>query len=162
MEKIVRSIKTVLILCLALFFTLVVINNLTDYNTNFMFVEHVLSMDTTFEGNDLMYRSINNNLIHHIFYWIIIVFEILAGLFLWIGGIKMFKSLGFSSKKFIENKKYAFAGLLISMVIWFLFFIIIGGEWFSMWQSSIWNGQDAAFRMFTITSIIFLILKSKG
>ena len=162
MEKVIRFIKTTLILCLALFFIIVVINNLTDYNTNFMFVEHVLSMDTTFDGNSLMYRAINNILVHHIFYWIIIVFEILAGLFLLIGGIKMFKSIDFSSKKFIENKKYAFIGLLISIVLWFLFFIIVGGEWFSMWQSNMWNGQDAAFRMFTITGIIFLILMGKN
>jgi predicted small integral membrane protein len=27
-----------------------------------------------------------------------------------------------------------------------------------MWQSKTWNGQDAAFRMFTVVGIILLLL----
>ncbi|MDP9041719.1 MAG: DUF2165 domain-containing protein [Bacteroidota bacterium] len=38
---------------------LVVFGNITDYFTNFLFVEHVLKMDTTFPENHIHYRSIN-------------------------------------------------------------------------------------------------------
>jgi predicted small integral membrane protein len=44
---------------LALFAGLVTFDNLTDYQTNYAFVGHVLSMDATPPGNALMYRSIN-------------------------------------------------------------------------------------------------------
>jgi len=34
----------------------------------------------------------------------------------------------------------------------------VGGEWFLMWQSPNWNGQQAAFRMFTVVGLVLLIL----
>jgi predicted small integral membrane protein len=37
-------------------------------------------------------------------------------------------------------------------------FLSVGGEWFLMWQSKIWNGQEAAFRMFTVVGIVLLLL----
>jgi predicted small integral membrane protein len=37
-------------------------------------------------------------------------------------------------------------------------FLSVGGEWFLMWQSKNWNGQDAAFRMFTVVGIVLLFL----
>jgi len=43
---------------LALFALLVTFDNLTDYDTNYAFVHHVLSMDTTFPGNALLYRRV--------------------------------------------------------------------------------------------------------
>ena len=37
----------------------------------------------------------------------------------------------------------------------------VGGEWFLMWQSKVWNGQDAAFRLFAMmgVSLVFLNLR---
>jgi hypothetical protein len=57
---ITRYAKIVMVACLAIFCLIVVFTNLTDYSTNFLFVKHVLSMDTTFPGNALMYRSITS------------------------------------------------------------------------------------------------------
>jgi hypothetical protein len=34
----------------------------------------------------------------------------------------------------------------------------VGGEWFLMWQSKMWNGQEEAFRMFTILGVAFLVV----
>jgi len=34
--------------------------------------------------------------------------------------------------------------------------MVVGGEWFQMWQSSSWNGQEAAFR-FYLTILVALI-----
>ncbi len=31
-------------------------------------------------------------------------------------------------------------------MVWLTGFVVISGEWFQMWQSSQWNGQQAAFR----------------
>jgi hypothetical protein len=50
----VRLSKIILCLCLAAFAFLVTFGNITDYGSNFAFVQHVLSMDTTFPGNKLM------------------------------------------------------------------------------------------------------------
>ena len=53
-----RIVKIVMLGSLALFAGLVTFDNLTDYQTNYAFVRHVLSMDATPPGNALMYRSI--------------------------------------------------------------------------------------------------------
>jgi predicted small integral membrane protein len=38
----------------------------------------------------------------------------------------------------------------------FIGFLAVGGEWFAMWQSQVWNGQQPAFRMFA--SILFVLI----
>jgi predicted small integral membrane protein len=43
-----RATKTALVGAIALFATIVVFGNLTDYNTNLLFIQHVLSMDTIY------------------------------------------------------------------------------------------------------------------
>jgi predicted small integral membrane protein len=154
-RDVIKISKAVLILSTALFFTLVVFGNLTDYNSNYQFVQHVLSMDTTFEGNNLMWRAIDNPIIHHIFYSIIIIWEALIAIFLWIAGIKC---LSKKKKTFEKGITKAIIGLTLALLLWFLAFITIGGEWFAMWQSQIWNGQGAAFRMFAINGLTLLYL----
>ena len=154
----IKRAKIALVFILALYFLIVVIGNLTDYGTNYMFVEHVLKMDTTFNSPNLMWRAINNVATFHIFYWIIILTEIIATIFLFKGAILMSKKDKKAQEKGLTN---SFRGLIISMILWFGYFITIGGEWFAMWQAEIWNGLTPAFRMFTISGIIFLILMHK-
>ncbi len=160
-KKIINLSKTLLLLTTAIFFTLVVFNNLTDYNSNYQFVKHVLSMDTTFQGNNLMWRAITNTTIHDIFYWIIIIAETIIAIFLWVATIKGFKF--YKTKKFYSKLNSGIIGLTLALLLWFFAFITIGGEWFAMWQSDIWNGQDSAFRMFAINGItlLFLLIKNK-
>jgi predicted small integral membrane protein len=40
------------------------------------------------------------------------------------------------------------AASLLGFVIFFFMFMVIGGEWFSMWQSKDYNAQEAAFRFY--------------
>jgi predicted small integral membrane protein len=37
-------------------------------------------------------------------------------------------------------------------------FTAIGGEWYTMWQSQVWNGQQAAFRIapLILLTVIFV------
>ena len=53
---ITRYAKIIMSLVLAAFCLLVTFDNITDYGTNYLFVQHVMSMDTTYPGNALMYR----------------------------------------------------------------------------------------------------------
>jgi predicted small integral membrane protein len=41
---------------------------------------------------------------------------------------------------------------------WLVAFLDVGGEWFPMWQSKMWNGQEEAFRIFTIAGVVFLVV----
>jgi predicted small integral membrane protein len=55
----VRTSKAVLVLAIALFYTILVFNNISDYGSNYQFVRHVLMMDSTFPGNHGMWRAVN-------------------------------------------------------------------------------------------------------
>jgi predicted small integral membrane protein len=42
--------------------------------------------------------------------------------------------------------------------MWLVAFLSVGAEWFLMWQSKTWNGQEAAARMFEVVGIVLLYL----
>ena len=71
----IRISKALAVLAAALFATIVTINNITDYRTNFIFVQHVFMMDTTYPDNNIMYRAITAPALHHIGYLFIIVLK---------------------------------------------------------------------------------------
>ena len=70
-----RAAKLSLVFAVALFYTFVVFNNLTDYNTNYQFVRHVLMMDSSAPGNLGMWRALNRPAWHTAFYVGIITWE---------------------------------------------------------------------------------------
>ena len=62
-----------------IFALLVAADNLIHYDTNYAFVSHVLSMDTTFPGNALLYRRITSPILWQAGYALIIAGEGLTG-----------------------------------------------------------------------------------
>src|SRR5580698_5858596 len=63
-----RWAKILLLAAIALFFTLVAFNNITDFDTNYQFVRHVLAMDTTFPDSHTTWRALRSPAIHVAFY----------------------------------------------------------------------------------------------
>jgi predicted small integral membrane protein len=155
---IVRLSKCALLLGVALFYSLVVLNNTTDYDSNYQFVRHTLMMDTTFPGNHGMWRAIHSPVLHTLFYLSIIFWETLTTVLCWWGAVNMARSLRASAEAFQRAKTIAIAALTIGCLMWFVAFLCVGGEWFLMWQSPKWNGQEAAFRMFTVVGLILFYL----
>jgi predicted small integral membrane protein len=153
-----RIAKATLVFAIALYSTLIVLNNITDYASNFQFVRRVLMMDSTFPNNNAMWRAINSPATHTLFYITIIIWESLTMILCWWGGVKLVRNLKAPAASFSQSKSVAIAGLTLSMLIWLVAFLTIGGEWFLMWQSKTWNGQEAAFRMFTIVGIVLIFL----
>lgn len=156
-----RIIKTVLVSAVSLFALLVAFNNITDYGSNFAFVQHVLTMDTTFEGNQLMYRSIDAPAVHHIAYAVIIFCEALAGILCAYGAWQLWKARKAEQSEFNKSKALANYGLTLGIVLWFTGFMTVGAEWFLMWQSSTWNGQAAAFKFIVILFLVLFFLNQK-
>jgi len=155
---ILRTVKILLVFGVAIFYALVVFNNITDYNSNYQFVRHVLMMDSTFPGNNGMWRAINTPLVHTLFYLSIIAWETITTLLCLWGGIRMTGARGASIAVFQKSKGIAIAALTLSLLMWLIAFLSVGAEWFLMWQSKSWNGQDPAFRMFTIVGIVLLLV----
>jgi len=56
----IRLAKIAAIAALAAYALIVACDNIVDYGSNYEFVRHVLSMDTTFPGNALMHRAITD------------------------------------------------------------------------------------------------------
>ena len=153
-----RIFKILAVLQVGLFALLVAINNIVDYGSNFMFVQHVLLMDTTFPTNALMGRSIDSPFLHHAFYSMIIAAEFLTGVFCIWGSWVLFGHRSDDISVFNAAKLFANTGLMIGFSLWFTGFMTVGAEWFLMWQSEIWNGQDAAFRFIAIILMVMLFL----
>ena len=153
-----RLAKTSLVFGVALYYSLVVFNNLTDYNSNLQFVRHVLMMDSTFPGNHGMWRAVNSPLVHTVFYIGIIAWESVTMLLCWWAGVRLLKSYRADSAQFAAALNVAVIALTTSLLMWLVAFLDVGGEWFLMWQSQIWNGQEEAFRMFTIVGVVFLVV----
>ena len=155
-----RLSKIVMLLCLAAFCFLVAFGNLTDYGSNFAFVQHVLSMDTTFPGNALMYRSITNPTLWTAGYWLIIAGEALTCLLFLLAALELWRGRHASGRDFDKAKKFAVIATTLGFLVWFFGFMVIGGEWFAMWQSSTWNGQDAAFKFYmTMLAVLIYVVQ---
>lgn len=157
-SMLVRLSKTALVAAVALYMLIVALNNFVDYDSNFDFVKHVLAMDTTFPGNKLKWRALSNGSIHHLFYWMIILWESLSAVFIGWAAIQLWRARKASAGEFRRAKSWASTALVFNLLLWFVAFTTVGGEWFVMWQSHTWNGQEAAFRVFTSVLLVVLYL----
>lgn len=158
-----RYSKIIMCLCLAAFAFLVAFGNITDYGSNYAFVQHVLSMDTTFPGNALMYRSITNPALWTAGYWLIIFGEALTCVLFLIAAFQLWQARRQPGAAFNRAKRYVVAAATMGFLVWFFGFMVIGGEWFAMWQSQTWNGQDAAFKFYiTILAVLIFVNQPDG
>ena len=153
-----RLTKILLLGGVGLFYTLVVLNNTTDFDSNYQFVRHVLMMDTTFPGNRGMWRAMSSSFWHLSFYLSIIVWECVTTVLCWWGVVKLARALRGPAAAFNAAKGVAVAALTLSMMMWLVAFLSVGAEWFLMWQSHLWNGQEAAFRMFAVVGMVLLVM----
>ena len=155
---IVRLSKIVLCAALAAFAGLVCTDNLVDYGANYEFVRHVMSMDTTFRDPALMGRAITEPLLWRIFYAAIIAAEGATGIFLAVGANAMVRARRLPAGEFQNAKRWAVAGFTLGFLVWFFGFMVVGGEWFAMWQSPHWNGQEGAFRFYMpmLVALVFV------
>jgi predicted small integral membrane protein len=155
---ITRMAKSLLLAGLGLYYALVVFNNLTDFDSNFQFVRHVLAMDSTFPGNHGMYRAVTTPVWHLAFYVSIIAWEIATTVLFWWGFANLVKARHLTASKFNAAKRIPIVALTSSLLMWLVGFLSVGGEWFLMWQSRAWNGQEAAFRNFAVVALVLLVV----
>jgi len=157
-KMIARWSKIAMCLSLAAFALLCAADNVWDYGTNFDFVRHVLSMDTTFHDPLIMGRAVTVPPLWHAGYWLIIAGEALTGLLFAVGAWAMWIARYGSAGAFQRAKHWAIAGALAGFMVWFFGFMVVGGEWFAMWQSRIWNGQEGAFRFYlTLLAVLIFV-----
>jgi len=144
------------------FFCLLVgYDNIVDFNTNYEFVNAVLSMDQMepfFSGNQVMLaRAITNPEIHLVAYWLIISGELITGAVCMIGALTMLFSI--NKSRFVKGQVIYLVGATFAILLWYLGFAVIGGEYFSMWANKM-NGQSKAytFATFILLTAIYIAL----
>jgi predicted small integral membrane protein len=155
----IRLAKIALVVAAGLFCVLVGYNNIVDYSSNYLFVQHVLSMDTVFPDNAVRGgRAIIDPQLHRAAYGIIIGVELGAGILCLLGALRLLFAIAAPAPRFAAAKTIAIIGLVSAMFLWFFGFLVVGGEWFQMWQSQMWNGQEAAFRFLGSIGLILVFL----
>jgi predicted small integral membrane protein len=91
-------------------------------------------------------------------YALIIAGEGLTGAAFAIATISLARHLRSDHTRFNRAKRFVFVGATLGFLVWFFGFMVVGGEWFSMWESPTWNGQEAAFRFYiTILAILIFV-----
>jgi predicted small integral membrane protein len=157
----VRWAKLLGLLGIALHMTLVAFGNITDYGSNETFVRHVLAMDTTFKSPAMMWRAITNPTVQTAAYILIIAAETIGALLLWCGAAVLLRQRKAPPEAFHAAKGLAIFALAWAFAIWVIGFMAVGGEWFAMWQSETWNGQDSASQFAAMTGITMIFLATR-
>ena len=149
-----RLTKALLCIMFASFPLIVGYQNIIDYDTNYLFIQHTMKMDTIFADSTLKTRAIDHSAIWQFAYAVIILCELITGFLLFFGGLKLLIHHK-NPVQFKHSKKLIYYASILGLGIWFFGFMVIAGEWFASWQSSQWNGTNSAFR---IAIILFLNL----
>ncbi|ODN42868.1 DUF2165 family protein [Piscirickettsia litoralis] len=155
-----RAVKSFLALAIGCFGLIVAIDNIVDFQSNYTFVKHVLSMDSMqpfFHGTHLLSRAITNTTLQLLCYYFIIFGELLFGLLSFISGLLMLFKINAEQTIFNQSKVLFIIGVFVGLLIWYFGFCVIGGEYFSMWANQ-WNGQDKAYTFVTFLLIALLYI----
>lgn len=157
-----RLVKVAMTASCALFALVVGYDNLVDYGSNYEFVRHTLSMDTTFAKNVLRSsRAVTSPTVLSVAYAMIIAGELLTGLLLALGTLRLALVVRAPTAEFNAAKSVVVLGFGLAFLLWFTGFLVIGGEWFAMWQSKDWNGVPSAFRFDVILLLVLIFVMQR-
>jgi predicted small integral membrane protein len=154
---ITRLLKCILVFSVGIWGTLVALDNILDYDSNWQFVRHVLAMDTVFPDNVLKYRAVTDVSLQKAAYWGIIATEWLIGVGCLAGSWRLVRARR-SARAFSAAKPLAASALVLVFLLYYVGFVMIGGEWFSMWQSQVWNGQSKATMFLSCAMFVLIVL----
>ena len=154
-----RLVKGALALSIGAFALLAALGNLTHYDSNWVFVRHVLAMDSMapwlVAPRLVETRAVTDPVWQHAVYRLIIGGELLCGLLCAAGGAWMLGgAVARAGHRFARGRTLFTLGCLPGLLVWYTGFVVIGGEYFLMWANR-WNGQMKAL---AITAVMLLAL----
>ncbi|MDJ0924188.1 MAG: DUF2165 domain-containing protein [Acidimicrobiia bacterium] len=154
-----RLIPLLLVAGTAAMGVLIVFNNVTAPQSNFQFVQHVMSMDTTFQDKRLMWRAINSPALHWVAYVTLVLSEIAVTVLGTIGTYYLAINLNSTGEAWESAKLFGYLTFFAALTIWFFIFQVIGAEWFESWQSEKWNGIRDSIRINLISVAGAILLR---
>lgn len=152
-----RMVLAVLTAITSLHMGLITLGNISDFNTNRAFVEHVLTMDTTFGSSNTKWRAITDDWLITATYLTIIVWEFLTTIALTVAFLWWLRAIVLK-RGVVVACQLSTLGWLMQIILFGGGFLTIGGEWFQMWQSTEWNGTQSALQNFLIAAFGLILV----
>jgi predicted small integral membrane protein len=153
-----RLLKMFMTAGIAILCAFIVAGNIQDPGSNLLFVQHVFSMDTIMPGSALASHALPIPVLWRIAFWLIVVGEAATGALFALGTVELVRARKRKAREFQAAKRFVYVGAGCGFLVWFLAFLGVGGEWFAMWQSQVWNGQQAAFRIVATVLLVLLFV----
>jgi predicted small integral membrane protein len=155
-----RVVASLVVLMAAAYFLIVAFDNISNptnpTGSNWPFVEGVLSGDGTPPGNGFEWRFIDASWFQVMAYIGIIAGETLAAIGLIVGGILGLRRSG-ARDAWELGQRWTLLGALFGLLVFFLGFITVGGNWFVMYENAKWNGLEPAFQN-TVTTLLAVLM----
>jgi predicted small integral membrane protein len=156
-----RNIKIIFSLLLSTYAAMIFLNNVVDYQTNFLFVKAIVVMDELISGDTNKWRSVNQPSLQHLLFIIILCWEGVMAVCFGIGTWNMYKNRNAEAASFNQSKKWTIIGLALGIGLWFGVFTIAAGEWFLIWQSKFGSTQVTGFLLCGIFLLFLLFISQK-
>lgn len=157
LARVLRSVASGAVLMQAAYFLVVAFDNITNPQSNWVFVQGVLSLDGVFDNSGFEWRAINAHWFHVVAYIGLIAMETLTGILLTWAGVVGLKHatdrIGWGNAQ-----RLTMLGVTTGLLVFFFGFITVGGNWFVMYLNSKWNGLDPAFQNTTTTFLTALLV----
>ena len=142
--------QAILVLSYGLVMAVIVLNNITENDVTQ--TAHVMSMDDI-PSTPLQGRAITKEWVHWLGYYLITATEAATSILCILGAGFLF---------FQGTNDVAIAGLTLAVLLFFLVFRGVAGQYFKMWASKNWNGLPDAFQMGAMAAIFLMYLLAGG
>ncbi|VVM06902.1 hypothetical protein MAMC_01325 [Methylacidimicrobium cyclopophantes] len=155
---VLRASKILLPLLIGIYFFLAAIDNIEDPSANWIYLVHVLSMDTVPGDSSLGWRALHSPHACRLIFGGLVAWELVTALLCMAGTVQLLRAWSGNSQEFVRAKSWAVLGLTCGLIEWLFFFLILAGEWFQIWRSPLSTALDVAARMFAVTALSLLYL----
>ncbi|KAB0500335.1 DUF2165 family protein [Pseudomonas vancouverensis] len=129
---VIRRSQVLIVSMAALFGTITLVNNFTDYNSYADLIGRILNMSDTSANESRRSRAVTSTMFHHRFYWAIITLEIIFTFNLIIGTCQLLSNLNAPRNEFHEAKKFAIIGFSTALFVYQTLYVILLNEWFDL------------------------------
>jgi predicted small integral membrane protein len=157
-----RSIKILLVLSVALWGLLGAFGNVADWNGTTGAVAAVTSM-STFEGGADSWQATTNPAVIIAGALFIMLSKTIAGLLCLAGAWRMWVARAGNAAAFTKAKTLALTGCAVAIFMLFSGFIVIAEGWFELWRSDVMRGPvlSSAFRYGGMIALIALFIGAR-
>jgi predicted small integral membrane protein len=154
-----RIMKILLVLSVALWGILGAYGNLTDWSGTTGAVKAVTSM-SAFDGGADKWQATSNPMIVTLGALFIMLSKIIAGLLCVEGARRMWGARAGDAAEFAKAKTLALTGCAVAVFMLFLGFIVIAEGWYALWQSDAMRGPvlSSAFRYAGMITLIAIFV----